>query len=119
MVLWGVLFLFGVYAFWLVFRAKTFQPLTLDELALTWRLHKSEVNCKASAIRDVLVRNDKVVGFRCGCGYEFLQKRLMSQKVQCRAQDNEPLSIKGEGLLQKPTGSALSEGIRYSNIERV
>jgi hypothetical protein len=118
--LWSAWFLLGAYAFWFVSKAKTFQPLTLDELALAWRLHKCEAKCKASQIHDLLVRNDEVVGFKCGCGYEFLQKRLISQKVHLRAQNSKPLSIDGiEGLLQKRTRSTLDLGIRYLNIKRV
>lgn len=119
MILCGVWFLLGAYTFWFVSRAKTFQPLTLDELALAWRLHKREAKCKASQIHDLLVRNNKVVGFKCGCGYEFLQKRPISQKVHRRARENKPLSISDEGLLQKRKNSTLGLGISYSNIERV
>ncbi|MFQ5758904.1 MAG: hypothetical protein ACE5IF_04435, partial [Candidatus Bathyarchaeia archaeon] len=61
--------------------AKTFQPLTLDNLALTWKLHKQQTGCKASRIDSLLIKNNEVVGFKCGCGYEFLQKRLITQKV--------------------------------------
>ena len=35
---------FAVYGFWYFFIAKTFQPLTLDDLALTWRLHKQQTD---------------------------------------------------------------------------
>ena len=115
----GVWFLFGAYAFWFVSRAKTLQPLTLDELALAWRLHKREAKCKASQIHDLLVRHNKVVGFKCGCGYEFIQKRPISQKVHRHARGNKPLSISKEKMIQKRSSSKLGLGISYSNIERV
>lgn len=70
-----------VYCFWYFFLAKTFQPLTLDDLALMWRLHKLQTGCKASRIHSLLERNNEVVGFKCECGYEFQQKRLITQKV--------------------------------------
>jgi hypothetical protein len=118
--LWSAWFLLGAYTFWFVFKAKTFQPLTLDELALAWRLHKCEAKCKAPQIHDLLLRDDEVVGFKCGCGYEFLQKRLISQKVHPRAQNSKPLSIgEIEGLLQKRTRSTPDLGIRYLNTKRV
>ena len=88
--LWGAWFLLGAYACWFVSKAKTFQPLTLNELALTWRLHKHEAQCKASSIHELLVRNDEIVGFKCDCGYKFLQKRLITQKVHPREQNNKP-----------------------------
>ena len=71
----------AVYCFWYFFLAKTVQPLTLDDLALIWRLHKQQTGCKASRIHSLLERNNEVVGFRCECGYEFQQKRLITQKV--------------------------------------
>jgi hypothetical protein len=71
----------AVYCFWYFFLAKTFQPLTLDDLALMWRLHKLQTGCTASRIHSLLERNDEVVGFKCECGYKFQQKRLITQKV--------------------------------------
>jgi hypothetical protein len=71
-----------VYCFWYLFKAKTFQPLTLDDLALTWRLHKQQTGCKASRIHSLLTRNNEVVGFECECGFEFQQKRLITQKAR-------------------------------------
>ena len=71
----------AVYCFWYFFLAKTFQPLTLDDLALTWQLHKNQTGCTASRIHSLLERNNKVVGFKCECGYEFQQKRLITQRV--------------------------------------
>jgi hypothetical protein len=71
----------AVYCFWYFFLAKTFQPLTLDDLALMWRLHKLQTGCTASRIHSLLERNNEVVGFKCECGYEFQQKRLITQKV--------------------------------------
>jgi hypothetical protein len=71
----------AVYCFWYFFLAKTFQPLTLDDLALMWRLHKQQAGCKALRIHSLLERNHEVVGFRCECGFEFQQERLITQKV--------------------------------------
>ena len=64
-----------------MFKAKTVQPLTLDDLALTWKVHKQQKGCKASRIHSLIKENDEVIGFRCDCGYEFIQKRLITQKV--------------------------------------
>lgn len=81
LLVWGFWLALIVYLTWFFFRAKTFQSLTLDDLALTWKLHKRETDCNASRIHSLLKRNDEVVGFRCDCGYEFFQQRLISQKV--------------------------------------
>jgi len=74
---WGA---FLVYVVWFFFKAKTVQPLTLDDLALTWRLHKQRDGCQASRIHSLIAENDEVVGFKCECGYEFVQKRLITQR---------------------------------------
>lgn len=78
----GFWFALGVYVFWYVVKAKDFQPLTLDDLALTWKLHKHQSGCKSSCIHDLLVRNNEVVGFKCECGHESLQKRLITQRAK-------------------------------------
>jgi len=62
------------------FKAKTVQPLTIDDLALTWRVHKQQKGCNASRIHGLIKENDEVIGFRCDCGYEFIQQRLISQR---------------------------------------
>ena len=70
------------YVVWFLFGAKTVQPLTLDDLALTWKVHKQQKGCSASRIHGLIKEKDEVIGFRCDCGYEFIQKRLISQRSQ-------------------------------------
>ena len=79
LLVWGFWFVLVVYGFWFLFRAKTFQFLTLDDLALTWRLHKQLAGCEASRIHSLVVKKNVVVGFRCDCGFEFIQERLVTQ----------------------------------------
>lgn len=79
LIFWLVL---GAYCFWFFFKAETFQPLTLDDLALTWKLHKQQTKCPASRIHDLIIKDNEIVGFKCECGYEFLQKRLITQKTK-------------------------------------
>ena len=81
LLIWGFWLTFAVYGFWYFFIAKTFQPLTLDDLALTWRLHKQQTGCTTSRVHSLLTRNGEVVGFKCECGYEFQQERLITQRV--------------------------------------
>jgi hypothetical protein len=82
MLIGGFWLALAVYCFWYFFLAKTFQPLTLEDLALMWRLHKLQAGCKASRIHSLIERNSEVVGFKCECGFEFQQKRLITQKVR-------------------------------------
>ena len=67
------------YVLWFLFKAKTVQPLTIDDLALTWNVHKKQKGCTASRIHSLIKENDEVIGFKCDCGYEFIQKRLITQ----------------------------------------
>ena len=75
----GFWFALLAYVMWFFFKAKTVQPLTLDDLALTWKVHKKQKGCTASHIHSLIKENDEIVGFRCECGYEFIQKRLITQ----------------------------------------
>jgi hypothetical protein len=72
------------YVLWYFFKAKTVQPLTIDDLALTWRVHKQRDRCNAPRIHSLIKENDEIVGFMCGCGYKFIQKRLITQSPQER-----------------------------------
>ena len=75
----------AAYVLWFLFKAKTVQPLTLDDLALTWKVHKKQKGCNASRIHSLIKENNEVVGFRCECGYEFIQKRLITQRSHERS----------------------------------
>ena len=86
MTMWLYVIVFGFwtglvfYVLWFVFKAKTVQPLTIDDLALTWKVHKQQSGCNSSRIHGLIKENDEIVGFKCDCGYEFIQKRLITQK---------------------------------------
>ena len=71
----------GVYGSWFFFKAKTLQPMSYEDLFLTWKLHRQQAECEATGLSVFRNRNDKVVGFRCECGYEFQQERLITQKI--------------------------------------
>ena len=71
----------ATYTIWFLFKAKTYQPLTLDDLAITWKLHKQKTKCNADHIQTLLKNNNKIIGFKCRCGYEFKQKRLITQEI--------------------------------------
>jgi hypothetical protein len=109
----------GVYVFWYLVKAKDFQPLTLDDLALTWRLHKHQSGCKASCVHDLLTRNDQVVGFKCDCGYKFLQKRLISQRVHVFAHTSLLQTPQAGELLSERNDVAHDLGLHYMNIRSV
>jgi hypothetical protein len=87
--------------------------LTLDDLALTWKLHKHQSGCKSSRIHDLLVRNDEVVGFKCECGHEFLQKRLITQRAKIATQSDELFSF------QNTSDAKKNLGLTYLNIREI
>jgi len=112
LLLCSVWFIFGAYSFWFCTQTKTFQPLTLDDLALTWKLHKQQTRCKASHIRSILTKNDEVVGFKCDCGHEFLQRRLITQKAHKHVHTDMH-------TLQKTSGFLKNLGFHYSYIKEI
>jgi hypothetical protein len=113
LLLWAFWFIFGAYSFWFFSKAKTIQPLALDDLALIWKLHKQQTGCTAPSILSLLAKNNKIVGFKCNCGYEFLQKRLITQKIQ---KNGHPNMI---AHAQKARQSLLNLGINYSYIREI
>lgn len=121
LLVWAFWFIFGVYSFWFFSKAKTFQPLTLDKLALTWKLHKQQTGCTASRIHSLLTKKNEVVGFQCECGYGFLQKRLITQKVHTYAQTNimPSISCKVAGPLQKTQASLQNLGLPCLYIKEI
>lgn len=66
---------------WYLFFAKTYQSVSKDDLAVRWKIHKTNSKCKSSKIEYLTIKNETVVGFRCGCGFEYKQKRLITQKI--------------------------------------
>jgi len=112
LILWVFWFIFGAYSFWFFTHAKTFQPITLDQLALTWKLHKQQTGCKASRIHSILTKNDDAVGYTCDCGYEFIQKRLITQKARPYVQTDMHTMEKTNGFLK-------NLDLHYSDIKEV
>lgn len=102
-----------VYLFWYIVKATTYQPLSLNDLALAWRLHKREAGCKSPCIQDLLVKGGEVVGYKCGCGHEYRQKRLISQRpkmltLPCKLASFEQIEATTENL-----------GLLYLNVEKI
>lgn len=71
----------AIYIIWFAFVAATYQPLTPDELNLQWEVHKQRTGCNAERIQRIIKRKKENVGFKCECGYEYYQKRLITQRA--------------------------------------
>lgn len=112
--LWGLLFAYGT---WYVLKAKTFQPLTLDDLALIWKLHKQQTGCDASRIHSLIKRDGQVVGFQCNCGYRYMQRRLITQRMPLEPNRLFPLT-RGSGS-SEIKDSLQDLNIPYSHIQEV
>jgi len=68
-----------VYIIWFSALAKDYVPLTGRETTVLWKLHKRQTACSSTKFETVRHKN-KLVGFRCACGYEYLSKRLITQR---------------------------------------
>lgn len=111
---------FTGYILWFTFGAKKFQPMTLEDLALIWRIHKHQNGCRASQIHDLLVKEDEVVGFNCDCGYQYLQKRLITQKIHPHAQNSKPLLVPELEISPQQIICLRQDlRLRYLNIKRI
>lgn len=115
---WGFWFVLGGYTFWFVFKAGTIQPLSLDELALAWKLHKHESRCGAPLINELFIKNNEVAGFKCACGHVFLQKRLITQKI-CKCANSSLPKASNITRLPEVNGQLRGQGLRYSKIKEI
>ncbi len=112
--------LLGAYSVWYIFKAKTYQSMTLDDLALMWKAHKQKTGCNASYIETLLLKNNEVVGYKCSCGKSYYQKRLITQRAQ-RFTQNKLLSAAGKrftGIFDLDD-SMNKMGLKYSHIKKI
>ena len=78
---WGFWISLLVYFVWFLFFAKTYQPLSSEDVALRWNIHKNNADCSFSKIEYLTQKKKQIIGFKCGCGFQFTQKRLITQKI--------------------------------------
>lgn len=119
LVVGGFWLIFVAYSIWFYFKAETLQPLTLDDLALAWKLHKRETGCTASHIHSLITKSNEVVGFKCDCGYKLLQKRLITQKTYPRTGVSYLPSSEGASPPPITKDSLQNLGIPYSHIKEI
>lgn len=65
---------FAAYVAWYLTSAKRYAQLTAAEVKALWEIHKQRGQCKAKRWKKIR-HGDKIVGFECGCGYKYAQKR--------------------------------------------
>ncbi len=78
---WGLWILLVGYCVWFLVLAKTYQNVSLGDLAMRWKIHKANSRCTHSGIQALIKKKSTIIGFRCGCGFEFRQQRLVSQSI--------------------------------------
>ena len=62
------------YATWYFTSARHHAPLTREEAKILWKIHKQENRCRARGWREIK-RKEKIIGFKCECGYKYIQNR--------------------------------------------
>jgi len=61
--------------------AKRNAPISIDDAKVIWTMHRKDSGCNRREWQFIKRREDKVIGFKCACGYEYKQKRpLLSNK---------------------------------------
>ena len=116
----GSFVLLGAYSIWYFFKAKTYHPLGLQELALMWKTHKHTSGCNASTIDTLLLKNNEVVGYKCSCGTKYYQKRLITQRAHTFTKNKLMPNITSRFTsVSELTRSMDQLGLNYSNIKRV
>ena len=64
----------GFATAWILLSAKRVVPLTRKEAETLWKVHKQKTLCRAKSWHEI-VRKKKVIGFKCECGHEHIQKK--------------------------------------------
>ena len=85
---------FTIYAIWYFTSAKHHHPMTLNEAKILWKIHKQTVQCKAKKWYSIKQGN-KLVGFKCECGYKHVQER--------------PLIVKNPSYTTKPNTTPITK----------
>jgi len=110
----------GAYSIWYFFKAQTYHPLGIDELALMWKTHKHTTGCNVSNIETLLLKNNEVVGYKCSCGTKYYQKRLITQRAHTFTKNKlMPNITRKFTSIPELTTSMNQVGLNYSHIKQV
>lgn len=61
--------------------AKRSIPLTPDDAEVIWKMHRKDSGCRHSKWHFITRSRDKIIGFKCECGYEYKQKRPLLSRT--------------------------------------
>ncbi len=54
---------------------KVSTPMTTKEAKVLWALHTKTYRCESHKWEPIMHNRNKIVGFRCACGYKYTQTR--------------------------------------------
>ena len=61
--------------------AKRSAPISKGDAEVLWAMHKKTSLCPAHKWKPTKRRKDKIIGFQCGCGYKYTQKRPLLSRM--------------------------------------
>lgn len=86
--------------------AKRSAPLTKQEAAILWKIHKQRTNCQSSTWRPLTQRTTGVItGFKCECGCHYMQKVPLlggRKQVQTPIYRQKCIHARHEPALEQP-----------------
>jgi hypothetical protein len=65
---------FGCTLAWSLLSAQRWHAIDPDELTVLWETHK-QFNCCTAKKFEPILKGKKIVGYKCQCGHQHLQKR--------------------------------------------
>jgi hypothetical protein len=65
---------FGCLASWFMLSAKKHQAISAEEIDVLWKSHKQFSKCNSKKFEKIM-KGEKIIGYKCECGYEHQQKR--------------------------------------------
>ncbi len=72
---------------------KCTAPISPNEAEVIWTMHRKTTCCRGHKWKPIKHRHDKIVGFRCECGYKYTQKRpLVCRSLKPIAESSEPFT---------------------------
>ena len=84
----------GACAFVLATVKRT-APITEQEAKVMWTMHRKTTHCKSHKWQPIKRKGNRIIGFKCDCGYKYTQKRplISGTPKQCIQYSEHPASF--------------------------
>ena len=76
---------FTAYAAWYLTSAKQYAPITYKEARVLWEIHRQKARCESKRWHKIR-RRDRMIGFKCDCGYKHVQKRPITANTSTESE---------------------------------